>query len=90
MGAVLFDPMISDEERRTRLYAGDILIPSASAGTRVLTDLARQMLVDTFSPHDPRNIHEVKTAEEVAAILATQTAQSRLTKYVRSSSHFCT
>jgi hypothetical protein len=62
--------MITDEERRAHLYAGDIVILSATVGTRALTDLARQMLQDAFSPHDPRKIHEVKSAEEVAAILA--------------------
>ena len=64
MGAVLFDPAISDEERRALLYAGDVVILSATAGTRALSNLARQMLEDAFAPHDPRKIHELKTAED--------------------------
>jgi len=69
MGSVFFDSTISDKERRNRLYAGDIFIISATEGTRALADFARKMLEEAFSPHDPRTIHEHKTAEEVAAIL---------------------
>lgn len=70
MGAVFLDANISDDARRTRLYAGDIFIMSPTDGTHALIDLARGMLTEAFAPHDPRTIHEHKTAEEVAAILA--------------------
>lgn len=69
MGSVFFDATISDDARRTRLYAGDVFILSPSEGTRALIDLARQMLEKAFAPHDPRSIHEHKTSEEVAGIL---------------------
>jgi hypothetical protein len=69
MGSVFFDSVLPDDERRNRLYAGDIFILSATAGTRALIDLGRQMLDEAFAPHDPRRIHENKTAEEVAAVL---------------------
>jgi hypothetical protein len=71
MGSVFFDSTITDEERRARLYAGDIFIFSPTKQTRVLIDFARQMLEKAFSPYDPRTIHEWKTPEEVAAILST-------------------
>ena len=69
MGAVFIDSMIADEARRARLYAGDVFILSPTSGTRALINLARQMLEKAFAPHDPRTIHECKTAEEVATIL---------------------
>src|SRR5262245_5324331 len=69
MGSVFIDSTIPDEERRARLYAGDIFILSATAGSRALIELARQMLEEAFAPHNPRRIHEKRTAEEVAAIL---------------------
>jgi hypothetical protein len=69
MGSVFIDSAIADEERRTRLYAGDIFIFSSTEGTRALIDLARQMLEEAFAPWDPRTIHERKTPEEVAAVL---------------------
>jgi hypothetical protein len=69
MGSVFVGSAISDDERRARLYAGDIFILPPTAGTRGMIGLARQMLEDAFAPHDPRKIHEKKSAEEVAAIL---------------------
>jgi len=71
MSSVFFDSKITDEERRTRLYAGDIFIFSPTDGTRALIELARKMLEVSFSPFDPRTIHERQTPEEVAALLGT-------------------
>lgn len=69
MSSVFLGSKITDEERRKKLYGGDIFVLSPTNGTRALVGLARQMLEKTFSPHDPRTIHEWKTPEEVAAIL---------------------
>ena len=69
MGSIFIDSTMTDEERRSRLYAGDIFILSSTEGTRALIDLARKMLEEAFAPYDPRTIHEKKTPEEVAAIL---------------------
>jgi hypothetical protein len=70
MSSVYFDPELSDEERRQKLYAGDIIILSASQGTRALVSLASQMLENAFAPHDPRTAHEHMTPEDVAAVLS--------------------
>jgi hypothetical protein len=70
MGSVFFDAALTDEERRTKLYGGDIFVFSPTEGTRALIDLARKMLEKAFSPYDPRLIHERETPENVAAILA--------------------
>jgi hypothetical protein len=70
MSSVYFDPRMDDERRRRRLFDGDLIILSASAGTEALIALARQMLEEAFAPHDPRVLHKHRTAEEVAAILA--------------------
>jgi hypothetical protein len=70
MSSVYFDPDLSDYERRQRLYAGDIIILSATPGTKALVSLAREMLEDAFAPHDPRVIHEHMAPEEVAAVLS--------------------
>jgi hypothetical protein len=40
MSSVYFDPELTAEERRQRLYAGDIVILSATPGTRALASLA--------------------------------------------------
>src|SRR5262245_42208889 len=68
--SVYFDAQMADDERRERLYAGDIFIFSATEHSRALISLAQAMLESAFAPLDPRYIHEHMTAEEVAAILA--------------------
>ena len=70
MSSIYFDPEPDDEARRERLYAGDIVIFSASRGTQALISLARTMLEDAFAPHDPRTVHLQTTPEAVAAVLA--------------------
>jgi hypothetical protein len=70
MPSVYFDPELSDEERRRRLYSGDVIVLSATSGTKTMVALAREMLEDAFAPHDPRSIHNYMLAEQVAVILA--------------------
>jgi hypothetical protein len=70
MSSVYFDPELTAEERRQRLYAGDIVILSTTPGTRALASLAQGMLEEAFAPHDPRKIREHMAAEQVAAILS--------------------
>ena len=70
MLSVYFDPALSDEGRREKLYAGDIIILSPSPSTATLVSLAREMLEEGFAPHDPRVIHQHMTPEQVAAVLA--------------------
>ena len=70
MSSVYFDGELSDEERRQRLYAGDIVMLSAKPGTQALVALARAMLEDAFTPHDPRSVHKHMTPERVAEILS--------------------
>jgi len=68
--SIFFDARLSDEERRTRLYAGDIFVFPETTGSRELVALGREMLETAFAPHDPRRIHEHRTPEQVAEILS--------------------
>jgi hypothetical protein len=70
MPSVYFDPELNDEQRRQRLYDGDIMILSATPGTKALASLARKMLEKAFAPHDPRAIHKHMAPEHVAAVLS--------------------
>ena len=70
MTSVFFDPALSDDERRDRLYAGDIIVFPASEASLGLVDLAKHLLEEAFAPHDPRAVHRYRTPEEVAATLA--------------------
>jgi hypothetical protein len=70
MAAVFIDPDMDDDERRRRLYSGDIFILSGSASTRALITLAKKILEAAFAPHDPRSVYAHRSAEDVAAVLA--------------------
>jgi hypothetical protein len=70
MGAVYFDSEMADHDRRSCLYTGDIFIFSPTKSSRALIDVARSMLEQAFSPHDPETIHERMTPEEVVGVLA--------------------
>ena len=50
MASVYIDPELSDGARRERLYAGDIIILSATSATEALVALARAMLEEAFAP----------------------------------------
>lgn len=70
MSAVFVDPKLDDDERRRRLYSGDIFILSATSSTEALIALAREMLEKAFAPHDPRTIHKYMSPEQVAGVLS--------------------
>jgi hypothetical protein len=70
MTAVYFDSDVTDGERRSRLFAGDIFIFKPTPGTMALIELALAMLSEAFAPHDPRWAHEHLTPEQTAKILS--------------------
>ena len=55
MTTVHYDSVLSDEQRRERLYAGDLFVYGPSAASLKLVDLARSMLIEAFAPHDPEH-----------------------------------
>lgn len=71
MSTIYFDDFRSEQDRRIALYDGDIFVYSPSEATSKLCTLARQMIIEAFSPHDPRTIDSHLDMEECARILAT-------------------
>jgi len=69
--SVFLDAPMTDEERRDRLYDGDIFVFSPTPASRDVINLARMMIEEAFAPHDPRHVHQHLTPEATAAILAT-------------------
>lgn len=69
MTSVFFDPVLDDDQRRERLFAGDIIVFSPTRSSLALAALARSLLEEAFAPHDPRTVHRHLTPEEVAAVL---------------------
>ncbi|HTO70149.1 MAG TPA: phytanoyl-CoA dioxygenase family protein [Myxococcota bacterium] len=70
MVPISFDAKVSDDERRQRLYAGEIFIYSPTAAGNALCDFAREMTAAAFRPLDPRTAQHSLPVERFAAILA--------------------
>lgn len=71
MASIFFDDGQSDDQRRARLYAGDLIVLSPCRATMALIEHARHMLEAAFAPHDPLTLHHKMKPERVAEILAT-------------------
>jgi len=71
MTAVHYDSRLTDEERRARLYAGDLFVYSPTASSLRLVELARGMLAEAFAPRDPLFAQFSLPVEKYAHILAT-------------------
>lgn len=54
MTAIHLDAAFSDDERRRRLYGGELFLYSPSRESFALVELARAMIEEAFAPHDPK------------------------------------
>lgn len=70
MTVVHFDSPLVDEERRARLFAGDIFVFSPTPGTRALIEFARTMAQEAFTPHFPPDAQHNVGAQEYVDVLA--------------------
>jgi len=70
MGTVYVDSPLSEDERRQRLYAGDLFVHSPAKSSMELCTLAREMSEEAFAPYDPPLAQDHMPAEEYAQILA--------------------
>jgi hypothetical protein len=70
MGAIYVDSQLPDDERRKRLYAGDLFVHSPTKSSTELCALARALSEEAFAPYDPPVAQESMPAEEYAGILA--------------------
>lgn len=70
MTAIFTDQSLSDDTRRTRIFAGEICILPPTASSLALCSLARSMLVEAFSPLEPRAAQHHLPVAEYARILA--------------------
>jgi hypothetical protein len=61
----------SDEERRQRIYAGEVFCIPPRATVQALTDFGHEMIADAFGNHDPLTAHQDLAVEEYVAILKT-------------------
>jgi len=69
MTTLYFDTHLSDDERRRRLYSGDIFVYSPRPSTRALTEHARELIEEAFSPLDPEHAQESLPVEKFVEIV---------------------
>jgi hypothetical protein len=62
-------PVKDDEERRTRLYAGEIFVYDRLQSVQEFARFTRGMVEAALAPHDPRHVHEALTPAELAPLL---------------------
>ena len=70
MPTIYTDPALIEEQRRHKLYGGDLLVFSAGDSATSLSDLAQELSNTAFSPHDPQLAHECMPPEQYVGILA--------------------
>jgi hypothetical protein len=70
MPTIFVDPALSEDERRRRLYGGDLVAFSAGANSTKLAELARELSEAAFSPHVPEIAQARMPAEQYVEILA--------------------
>ena len=70
MPAIYTDPALSEEQRRHKLYGGDLLVYSAGDSATRLSHLARELSEAAFAPHDPELAQESMPPERYVEILA--------------------
>lgn len=70
MTTVLFNPDITPDERRTRMYGGQVLLYSASTQSLALVEHARNLIGEAFGSTDPRTAQHGMPVVDFAAVPA--------------------
>jgi len=73
--SILFDPDVTDEERRAHLYSGQVLVYGSSPASLALVQHARDLIAETFDPTDPETAQDDVPVAEFAA-------SQRISEYV--------
>jgi hypothetical protein len=66
---ITFDPAYSDDERRQKIFDGEIVVLPRSPATLALVSHARQAIEEAFVTDDPRSAHKMFSVEESVARL---------------------
>jgi hypothetical protein len=66
---IYFDTHLGDEERRRRLYAGDVFVYSPRPSTKALTELARELIEEAFAPLEPQHAQDQLPVEKFVEIV---------------------
>ncbi|HEY0558265.1 MAG TPA: hypothetical protein VGG20_28700, partial [Thermoanaerobaculia bacterium] len=69
MSTLYFDTHLGDDERRRRLYAGDVFVYSPRPSTKALTELARELIEEAFAPLEPQHAQDRLPVEQFVEIV---------------------
>lgn len=67
---IYFNPPYGDENRRTRLYKGEVLVYAPRSSSLALVEHARNLIEAAFAPQQPQRAHENIAVERAVEILA--------------------
>jgi hypothetical protein len=70
MNSVFVDSAISDDERRSLIYQGQLFVYSPTPSSLALCNFARELCSEAFEPWDPRDAQFQMSPEQYAGILA--------------------
>jgi hypothetical protein len=70
MTVILSSPTMTDEERRTRLYDGQVFLYTARPESLALIEFARELIAEAFGGIDPETAQYELPVEKFAAILS--------------------
>ena len=63
------DQPFTDEERRARLFAGDVVVYTQLPEVRAFAEFTRELVRGAFAPHAPTTVHLARGRDELADIL---------------------
>lgn len=69
MTSLIIDSTMSDDERRTRLYAGDLFVQTRSPAVEALVGFVRELVEEAFAPMDPVTAQYEMDVAEYARVL---------------------
>jgi hypothetical protein len=68
--SVIVGSSLSDDERRDRLYAGDLFVQYSSPAVTSFVEFTRQLVEQAFDPYDPELAQYEMDVESYASVLA--------------------
>ncbi len=69
MGVAHIDPQVSNDELRSLIYRGDLILLTKLPAVTEFVAFAQEQLAGLFAPHEPREAHSHHTPAELARIL---------------------
>jgi hypothetical protein len=66
---VHIDPSFDDDERRRRIFAGDVIVYTHVDEVAAFAEFTRGLVTEALTPDEPTRVHEARTPAELADLL---------------------